>query len=427
MTEQFAGFRMSSVHGVPVLARPDARFKTFRVSLCLRRPLAGPAAARALLPSLLVEGTAVHPDRPSVVRALDRLYGAHVSPGTGRFGESVVLRLAADAVAGAFLPGRPDQWQGALDLLTEFALRPRLLDGAFPAEVFTREQKQALDAARAVADDKGPWARQRAVELGCQGEAYGVPDHGGEAAIAALTAADPEAARRDFLERGARWVVAMGALPEELDAAIAPLLAALPAGTGEPLPPPVVPPRRPARATVEHAALQQGKQVLLLRCPVPATVAELCALQVAVNLWGGGPHSRLFREVREKRSLAYYASASADVHKGLVLVQIGLDAAAAGQARDEAMRQLAAVAAGEFTDQELATAIATIVGPLASVDDTLAGRMQFCAEGWLRGFDQTPEQRIASYRAVTREAVAAQAGALWLDHDYLLCPPGGAA
>src|SRR6185503_8162204 len=103
--------------------------------------------------------------------------------------------------------------------------------------------------------------------------------------------------------------------------------------------------------------------------------------------WGGGPHSRLFREVREKRSLAYAVGAGADVHKGLVMVQAGLDAAGAEAAEAESLAQLAALQRGEFRDDELATAIASITGPLQGVDDSLGARMQFTGEQWLRGFD----------------------------------------
>jgi predicted Zn-dependent peptidase len=190
----------------------------------------------------------------------------------------------------------------------------------------------------------------------------------------------------------------------------------------EPVPEPVQPRRRDPRIALEYAGLQQSKQLLLLRSAVPGSPEEMCALHVAVNLWGGGPHSRLFREVREKRSLAYYVAASSDAQKGAVLVQAGLDAAAAATVRAEAMRQLAAIAAGEFADTELRTAVATIAGPMRSMDDSLAASMQFVSEQWLRGFDETLAQRIDRYRAVTREAVAAQAAAIWLDFDYLLRP-----
>jgi hypothetical protein len=62
------------------------------------------------------------------------------------------------------------------------------------------------------------------------------------------------------------------------------------------------------------------------------------------------------------------------------------------------------------------------MGPFAAVDDSLAARMQFTAEQFLLGFDQTPADRLQSYAAVSREQVAAAAASAWHDHSYLLQP-----
>ena len=179
------------------------------------------------------------------------------------------------------------------------------------------------------------------------------------------------------------------------------------------------------RVVRDHAEMQQAKVVLVLRTPVPTLPAQLCVLHVALSLWGGGPHSRLFTEVREKRSLCYYASAGGDSDKGLVIVQSGCDAHAAPAVAEQSMAQLAEIAAGRFSDAELSTAIAVCQGPLRSVDDSPAARLSFTAEQYLRGFDEKPEQRIAALGRVRRDDVVAAAQSLWLDLDYALLPRTG--
>jgi predicted Zn-dependent peptidase len=216
----------------------------------------------------------------------------------------------------------------------------------------------------------------------------------------------------------------MGALPEDFAAALLALLERLPPRREQPVPPPAAPAPRALRRTTETAAMQQSRLVLTLRCPPPATPAALCALHALVSLWGGGPHSRLFREVRERRSLAYAVGAGADVHKGIVSVQAGLDASAAEAAEAEILAQLAALQSGSFRDDELVTALATITGPLQAVDDSLAARMQFTGEQWVRGFDQTPAERLCQYVGVDRDAVLGAAAGIWLDHVYLLQSEG---
>lgn len=296
---------------------------------------------------------------------------------------------------------------------------------------FLRERDQALANARAVVDDKTRYARLRAVLAACDGEPYGREDHGGEAAIAAVSPEQPAAMLTDYLERGSPFVVLAGVLPDD-PASQLPLLAALPRSESRlstpprsvslDTTPPVQPAKRAVRVVRERAEMQQAKVVLVLRTPPPRSSAELCALHVALSLWGGGPHSRLFTEVREKRSLCYYASAGGDSDKGLVVVQSGCDPASASAVAEQAMAQLSELAVGRFTDAELATAIAVCQGPLRSIDDSPAMRLSFTAEQFLRGFDEDPEQRIQGLARVSCDDVRAVASSCWLDLDYALLP-----
>ena len=191
MATRFAGFDCSEVHGCPVLHRRDDRFKTFRVVIAAQRPLDERMAARAMLPALLQHGTVRYPDRPALARAREWLYGAWTGPSVGKHAESAILRLQAEAVAGAYLPGRPDQFGFALALLQETVLEARALAPDFPETLFARERAQALAHARAVYDDKGRYAWQQAIAQACAGEPYAIPEHGGEAALAALQPAQP--------------------------------------------------------------------------------------------------------------------------------------------------------------------------------------------------------------------------------------------
>lgn len=421
-TDSFAGFALSRVADVPVLSRREGSGKTFRATVLWRRPMGLLHAARAMLPSLLQHGSAAYPDRPALARQKERIYGASVGFSFSRHGETSVLRLSADAVSGAFLPGSPDQVAAVADLMAEISMRSRVLSGDVPHALFERERAQALADARSVTEDRARQARLSAVMLACAGEPYGVPEHGGEAAIAAMRPDEPREALRDMLEHGAPIALVAGALPDHAEARLAGFFAALPRRSEGALPAPVEPVRRVVRRLREAAAMKQAKVVLVLRTPVPRTSDEQCALQVAMSLWGGGPHSRLFTEVREKRSLCYYASAGGDSDKGLVLVQSGCDAGSVEAVGEQSLAQLAEIAAGRFSDAELATAIAVCQGPLKSLDDSPAARLSWTADQWLRGFDETPDRRIAALGRVGRDAVAAVANSLWLDVDYALLP-----
>lgn len=423
MGDAFAGFQRSEIAGIPVLWKRDTRFKTFRVALSAYRPLDERAAARSMLPSLLVQGTQSDPTRPALSRRMESLYGAAVIPSTGKIGEGHLLRFTVDSISPAHVPGDPDLLGDGLHLLADILARPVLQDGAFPEETFRREQTQAVHDVRAMFNDKMAWAGQQAITHGCAGEPFAIPEHGGEAAIAELDAAAPEAARRDFLTHGAMWAVAYGALPEEglLDK-IGGFLAELPDRTPEPVPAPVQPARRERRATVERVDVQQSKMVLLFR-PSWVEDSKVWAARVLfANMLGGGPHARLFRVVREEMSLCYYAQAFIERYKGMMQVHVGLDEAMAEKVEAEVLRQIDELTAGRFDANELDVAKAGILSTLAAVDDSIAERMEFTSRQWVLGQDRGPAEQAALFASVQPEDVVAAAQDMWLDHAYLLAP-----
>lgn len=430
MTARFAGFEHDEIAGVPLLFAEDRRFKTLRVLLMVRRPLADEAlvAARLLLPSLLVHGTSRDPDRPAIARHMDELYGAMVIPSVVKSGETQVFRAAIDAVAGAFLPGRPPQLRGCFEFLGDLCAAPRLTAGAFPAVVFERERRQALDMVRTRIDDRGSYARDEALRRACAGEPMAIPEYGSESALAALRPADPEAARVDFFGRGEIFAVACGAFdPGELREALTGFLRRLPPRQPEALAPPVRIAPRAARRVVERVDLQQSKLCLIARFPPSDDPSLWIGRRLLMGMLGGGPQSRLFQEVREKRSLAYQVGASAERHKGLIVVQAGCDEDKAEAIVEETAAQLGQLGRGAFEERELDTARAQLLHALDTVSDATSTRCAFVAENWMLGQDRTPEQLREAYRLADRDLVVRAAQGIWLDLVYLLAPraPGG--
>ena len=77
----------------------------------------------------------------------------------------------------------------------------------------------------------------------------------------------------------------------------------------------------------EPQQAQQSNLVLGFRgVPSRADLEKSAAFAVFCDLYGGSPTSKLFLNVREKKSLCYFCRASARSQKGLMLVQAGIAA-----------------------------------------------------------------------------------------------------
>ena len=144
-------------------------------------------------------------------------------------------------------------------------------------------------------------------------------------------------------------------------------------------------------------------------------------LMIFNGLFGGFPHSKLFLNVREKASLAYYASSSVDTFRGLMTVQTGID----GKNRSATMAlieaQLASLQRGEISDEELAKTKAMLKNQyLLSLDNPQSLIETKYLENWLPETKQTQKQFLNHIMSVTKEEVQEVAQQVSLEAVFFL-------
>lgn len=410
---------------VEVLVHPEARFKRLHLELALDRPLDGRRAARTLLLEVLQQGSRDFPSQLALARRLQELWGAEMELEAGRIAECHRSTLHLSAVGERFLPPGEEVLPGLLDLVRSVLERPARGAGGSPfrEEVVERERGLLLRRIRNLPDDRASWASERFLHHLCRDEPYGRPPWGTEEEVAALGAGDLEEARRDLLEHGSLLVVAAGPVqPERLQD----LLEPPPGGAGAREAPPEPVLRRPEelREVQESLPVDQARFHFGFRFPPPADGPGWEALSLACSILGGGAHGRLFRIVREERSLAYGIYSVLHSRKGILAVEAGIDASRREEVRDEVLRQVRALAAGEFSAEELETARAHLLDGLRS----LAEHPVSVARFWIRerqlGLQRTPAERARQLLETGPEAVA-EAASRWLpDLVYLLGPEG---
>lgn len=82
---------------------------------------------------------------------------------------------------------------------------------------------------------------------------------------------------------------------------------------------------REPQEVIEDADVKQGKLNMGFRTGTHFTDDDYPALQLFNGLFGGFSHSKLFINVREKASLAYYAASRIESFKGLLMVMSGIE------------------------------------------------------------------------------------------------------
>ena len=175
------------------------------------------------------------------------------------------------------------------------------------------------------------------------------------------------------------------------------------------------------RLEEERMDVTQGKLALGFRTGgITCWEEDYPALVMCNAVFGATPLSKLFLNVREKRSLCYYASSNLEKMKGLLLVSSGIEFGQYQQARDEILAQLEAVRRGEIEDWELEGARRTLIGGHRSTLDDQSRLEEFWLGQTAAGLDTGIEELVERLKTVTREQVAAAAQKLELDTVYFL-------
>lgn len=397
------------------------KFKTAAFSAAFVLPLAKENAAAAILPYLLYCGTERYPDLSALGQALDGLYGARIEPYVRKVGESLVIGFIGDTIDASCVPNGGSLTAHMAALLTELLCSPKLENGIFPETAFESERANLKDRIAALKNNPRAYAVHRAQEIMCDGEPFGACEYGTEEGAAALTAQSAWETYQDILRTAHVELFYCGTAEAELVAAAYKEGLKLPADTARYCPQLDVCriDREPRRVT-EEMQVGQGKLTLGLRTGLTGADEQYPALMLFAAVLGGYTGSRLFCNVREKLSLCYYASASLDKSKGIMMIASGIENDKYDEALAEILRQLEDLHSGGLTQAELDSARRTVINNLRSMQDSPLSFEHYWQRQSIAGLTESPEALIERLQSVERGQVMTVGRHISLDLIYFM-------
>jgi zinc protease len=306
-------------------------------------------------------------------------------------------------------------------------LRLAVTEARLDAEPFERVVNQMAASLKREANDPDYVAARAFRSLSFPAHPYGLPVRGDLASLPSLARGDLAGLRESMFARDHLKIAAVGAIDaERLAAALDDIFGSLPekaelipvtpaefAGVGT---------RRVIDIDVPQSAIRFGRQGLARKDPdfIPATVVN--------HILGGGIFSaRLFREVREKRGLAY------SVYSQLVAFENGAMLAGGTSTKNERAAESIAVIEKEIenlategpTEEELVKARKYLIGSYALRFDTstkIAGQLTHLQT---EGFDvDYLDERNKLIAAVTMDDAKRAAKRLFGDGQLLVAVAG---
>jgi predicted Zn-dependent peptidase len=401
---------------------PTDRFKTYAVSVFVGRPLSErTVTAIALAPFVLRRGTAALPETKQFRERLDDLYGAGFGFDIYKRGDYQIVQFRMDMIQEEYVRESKSLLKEAIEFVGHALTRPALENGVFRAKYVESEKTNLRKRIEAIINDKIRYAAERCIEEMCRDEPYRLRPLGKADDLPSLTPAALHDVYRQWLNEAPIDLYVVGNTTLEEVRTLAETAFDLPDT------PPTVYDRRvehrtggDVRRVVERLDVTQGKLNMGLRTYVTYADDDYPAALLYNGILGGFPHSKLFTNVREKASLAYYASSRLDGHKGILTIQSGIDIANYEKAVDIIRRQLEQMAEGAFSERDVALTKAMIANHLRESYDSAFEMIALDFNNVLSGKERTAFSLIEDMEAVDAEAIRRVAEKVKLDTIYFL-------
>lgn len=412
------------------------KFKTNCISINLLTQLSRETASRnALIPRVLRRGTKSYPDMEALSAALDNLYGAHIEPVVYKKGEIQTLGFYADFIDDRFVPENQSLLPQISGLLSELLLFPATRGGFLVPEYVESEREKLLEQLRARINEKRGYSILRMIELMCYSEDYAIDGQGTEEEAAHITHAQLTTRYQELLHTAPIEIFYCGsAEPATVAATLKEALKTLPRGEiagdiGTDIRLNAM--EETPRYFEDSMDVSQGKLAIGFRLGPCMEDPDIPAIRVMNAIFGGSVTSKLFMNVREKLSLAYFASSFVDVHKGILGISSGIEFEKYEDALSEIFTQLDAVQKGDIAPDELEAAARYVAASYRTVVDSTASLFDYYLSQSILGLDDTPEAFADLCEAVTKEQVVSIAKGIECDAIYFLkgpnAPEGGQA
>ncbi|MGF9695625.1 EF-P 5-aminopentanol modification-associated protein YfmF [Paenibacillus sp. MABNR03] len=417
-----SGFERGNQKEFRIHVLPTKRFKTFAISLYAGVPLQEDTVTKvALTPFVLRRGTESYPETTEFREQLEHLYGAGFGFDVYKRGDYQIVQFRMDTINDSFVGGDEQLLDRSFAFLGEVLTRPALEKGHFRTSYVQAERETVRKQLESVVNDKMRYAAERCIEEMCKNEPYRLHPLGERQDLPGIEPDVLTDAYQSWLQQASMdlYVVGDTTLEEvenlvqkhfHVERAKAADYETHKATLGD----------KEVETVVERLNVNQGKLNMGLRTSITYGDPQYAAALMYNGILGGYPHSKLFVNVREKESLAYYASSRYDGHKGIATIQSGIEIPNYEKAVTIIKQQLEEMKNGTISDLEMSQTKAMIRNLLKEMQDSAFEMIAYDFNRQLSGKERTADELLAQVEQISKENVREAAEQFRLDTIYFL-------
>lgn len=407
--------------GINLTLIPEEKFKSNLVSIYIQRILdRDEVTMNALLPSIIKSGSEKYPSAREMSYHQDDLYGVSIGADSSKRGESQVITFKIISTDEEYLDEQI--FKKVVKYLDEVVNHPLVIDGGFKEEYVAIEKENLKNRIESIINDKGRYAVERAREEMFKNEKYGISDLGYLEDIDKITAKGLYEYYVNIMKTSPIDIVVEGNFDEDE------IVEIISNGFDFHRENIIEIPRADfikkvdeIKVIKEEMDITQGKLVMGYRCNVDyKDEFKYYSLFVGSNVLGGGPHSKLFVNVREKESLCYYIYSSLEKYKTSMFISSGIESENYDKTVELIGEQLKSLKEGKISDEELLNSKSAIISSLKTIKDSLGGSSDFYFSQSMGGTNTTVEKIIEMIEKVTVSDIVETFKNIELDTIYFL-------
>ncbi|MGG3519576.1 pitrilysin family protein [Bacillus pseudomycoides] len=412
--------QMHELGGLRVHMIPTDKYKTNTFVFRFKAPLNEETVTeRALLPYVLQSATE---KLPSVIRLrqyLEELYGSSLAVDVSKKGEDNIISIYVDIANETYLQDAPPLFEKALSMLSDIVLHPATEGSGFLSSIVESEKRALVQRIEATYDDKMRYANERLIEEMCKVEPYRLSANGQKERVASITNETLYRYYQKVLAEDEMDLYIIGDIDEDAVDLVGKYFSITPRTAKDKN---VILHKRnnEEQEIVEKQELKQSKLNIGYRTYITYRDEDYFALQLFNGLFGGFSHSKLFVNVREKNSLAYYAASRFESHKGLLFVMSGIEAKNYEKAVEIIKEQMKAMQNGDFSEEEIHQTKSVIQNQILEAIDTPRGFVEMLYHGVIAERTRPVEEWLTGIERVTKEKIVKVANNIELDTIYFL-------
>ena len=407
--------------GINLTLIPEEKFKSNLVSIYIQRILdRDEVTMNALLPSIIKSGSEKYPSAREMSYHQDDLYGVSIGADSSKRGESQVITFKIISTDEEYLDEQI--FKKVVKYLDEVVNHPLVIDGGFKEEYVAIEKENLKNRIESIINDKGRYAVERAREEMFKNEKYGISDLGYLEDIDKITAKGLYEHYVNIMKTSPIDIGVEGNYNEDE------IVEIISNGFDFHRENIIEIPRADfikkvdeIKVIKEEMDITQGKLVMGYRCNVDyKDEFKYYSLFVGSNVLGGGPHSKLFVNIREKESLCYYIYSSLEKYKTSMFISSGIESENYDKTVELIGEQLKSLKEGKISDEELLNSKSAIISSLKTIKDSLGGSSDFYFSQSMGGTNTTVEKIIEMIEKVTVSDIVEAFKNIELDTIYFL-------